>query len=715
MAMLAGTLAWTPSARDIARNAALRAAAWLAAPLRFAPGGRALLCPTAFGLGAAAYLGLSADPPLWAGMGLALATAALAWAARASWGARDGRAFGLLLAAFLAAGFLAADLRTRALTEPRVEASERARLVTGWVERIDGGERGRQRYVVRVHSVLGQDEAPRRVRVSAQAGAAGLGDGVALRAVLGPPPGPAIPGGYDFARSAFFQEIGGVGYAVAAPRLIDLADRGLLERLERGLAKLRGALSARLQAAGGPETGPVLAALVTGERGSISQETNEAFRASGLGHALSISGMHMALVGGGAFAGLAFLLASIDRLARRRDPRKLAAIGALLACAGYLAISGGGIPTQRAFIMAAAAFLAVLVNRRAISLHTLASAAMVALVWRPESATDPGFQMSFAATAALIGAFQAERARRRERWTPPRRGPAFALWRTLGGLSMTSLVAGLATAPYAAFHFNRWANYALPANLAAMPIFTFVVMPAAAAAAILAPLGLHGPFAAIADLGLQTVLWVARLTAGWSGAVSWTPNAPGAALLLATGAILASAALAQGRLRAGAALALGAALVWQVGPRPAALIGARGDVVLVSAEGGRGVQLFGGVGTGESFAVSSLAQAAGLDPALAPKPLAELLMCDAAGCAGRLKGRRVALNRDLSRLAEDCARADLVIAEKAPPPRLAARCPPGVLVAPPERGQRLALHLSKGRARVEAAGAGQRPWSAPSR
>ena len=268
--------------------------------------------------------------------------------------------------------------------------------------------------------------------------------------------------------------------------------------------------------------------------------------------------------------------------------RKLAAGGALIAATGYLALSGGNVATERAYVMVAVALCAVLVDRRAISLRGVAIAALIILTWQPEALLGPGFQMSFAATAALVAVFGWLRDKpwlRGRGW-----GPAFF------GLVISSAVAGLATAPIGAAHFNAMAQYGLLANLASVPLMGTVVVPGSVLAALLAPLGAEGLGLWIMGLGLQWILWVADFVAGLGGAQRFVAGPQAVVLpLMALGALFVI--LWQGRSRfAGIVAVLAGLALWQVDTRPDILVSDTGTLVGVRTAEGRALSRGKGAG-----------------------------------------------------------------------------------------------------------------------
>lgn len=661
----------------------------VAAPVELDRGAALLAAPLAMGLGAALYLGLDAEPLAWPAPLLAAAATIggfIAWRSGRAWPARLAA-----LLAFLAAGFALADLRVAAREAPRVEERRAPYDVEGWVESIDASTPERRRYTIRVARLDGASiDIPKRVRVGARAGVAGLGDAVRLRAVLAPPEGPPTPGAYDFSRSAYFEQLGGVGYVVggvaAAP---DLEIAGSVA-WGRRITALRGALTERLRAAGGPEAGGVLAALVTGDRSEIDPGTTDALYVSGLGHILSISGMHLALVGGGAFFLFGWVLASIEPLARRMNVRKLAALCALAVSFGYLMISGGEAPAVRSFVMAGIAFAGILADRRALTQRGVAIAALLILAVAPENAAAPGFQMSFAAVVALVAANDAARSRELgEGWRiePKEPGIVGAVKRFLIGLTLTSLVAGAATAPFAAYHFNRVAVMSFFANLIAMPVFSLIVMPAAAIAGVLAPFGLEDLPAWIGARGIDVVVAIGEWSATLPAAQTSAAAAPPIALALAAIGLAAWAVIAKGRWRLAAPFVLGAAALWHTAPQGQIWLGEEGGW-LVQAPSPNGVVWVGEIGRGEDYGAELYARRAGGPDGIAVVAPAEseAFACDAGGCVGTVEGRVVAIADRWSSVVEDCARgADLVLTPGFAPPRVAARCEGVTLI--PRRGR----------------------------
>ncbi|MEM9550264.1 MAG: ComEC/Rec2 family competence protein, partial [Pseudomonadota bacterium] len=431
------------------------------------------------------------------------------------------------------------------------------------------------------------DRQPTRARISLHGKAVGAdlkpGQFVMTTAHLSPPQGPVEPGGFDFRRHAWFQGLGAVGYTRVPVLTTAPPEPGSLR-----VFSVRMALSERVRSVLPGNVGGFAAAVTTGDRSGVSQDALDALRASNLAHLLAISGLHMGLLAGFVFALLRVGLSLIPAIALRIPVRKVAAVAALVVAAGYLALSGGNVATERAFIMVAVALVAVLFDRRALSLRAVAMAAILVLVLRPEALLGPGFQMSFAATTALVAVFGWMRD---ERINP---GPEWL--KPVLGVILSSGIAGLATAPVGAAHFNALAQYGLIANLLSVPLMGFLVIPAAVLALCLAPLGLDAIGLWLMGLGMRWILGVAHWVAGIDGARTLVPGPyPWVLPMIALGCLWVI--LWQGRLRFAGVLPVVAAMVlWQGVERPPVLIADTGGLVGVMTDKGRALSKPKGAG-----------------------------------------------------------------------------------------------------------------------
>ncbi|WP_372786491.1 ComEC/Rec2 family competence protein [Phenylobacterium sp.] len=487
-----------------------------------------LWTPVAFGSGAALYFALLREPQSWVGLaGVAVAGALLLGASR--WSQARALTAALVLVACALGGFSMAKLRSDHVKAPIAPTDSRPERLDGWVVDVISPGQGGPRLMIAPARIGDWPAAatPIRVHVTLRGGyLPGPGEPISLLAVINAPPTPASPGSYDFARDSFFQSVGGVGFAlgpaqtwaapVAAPWRL---------RVTMRINALRWELTRRIVDTLGLRTGGLAAAMTTGHDAFIPRAEVDDLRAAGLAHIISISGLHMAIVGGFVFAIVRFGIAAWPWLALRASGKKIAAGLALAAVAVYLVLSGSPPPAERSAVTAAVAFGAILVDRQAISLHALALAAMGVLLLQPEAVTQPGFQMSFAATAALVALAEVWPRPVKEINTPwpIRILQGFWTWTAAGAAA--SFVAGTATAPFAMQHFNRVSTWGLISNMVTEPISGFLMMPGLAVGAVLAPFGLGDWPLQVAGFAIDLLNRVAHIAA----------NAPYALIIVASG------------------------------------------------------------------------------------------------------------------------------------------------------------------------------------
>ena len=492
-------------------------------------------------------------------------------------------------AIFLAFGFGLCGLRSLRVEGP-VLGFRYYGAIEGRVVEIDRSARDRIRLTLDQPRLdrMPPERVPRRIRISLPDGVTAPpppGTRVMLTGHLGPPPGPSEPGGFDFRRAAWFESLGAIGYTRSPVMIAAPPQPGGALRLHR----LRMDLSAAMQARIGGHAGAVASALMTGDRSGISEATNQMMRDSNLFHIISISGLHMGMLAGFVYGAVRLLVVALLAVSERGHTlpaHKVAAVAALLAAAGYLWLSGGGVATERAFLMVAVMLGAILADRRALSLRTVALAAVVILALAPEALLSPGFQMSFAATIALIAVYPAwQRLGRHLPW----------LLRPLAMLVVTSVLAGIATSPIAAAHFGRMAHYGVLANLLVVPVTGVLIMPMGPLALLLAPFGLEGVPLWLMGLGTRWMLGVGEWVAGLNGAVSHVIQ-PGPMVLPMMGAGAVLVLLCRGaergilrnpRLLAGGAMLVAAAALWLTVERPLVLVSGQGDAVGIMSSDGR--------------------------------------------------------------------------------------------------------------------------------
>ncbi len=617
--------------------------------------------PVALGCGIAVYFALPAEPPLWTALA-PVPVALLLWIL-ARRGSLAAMLLGLVLAACL--GLALAKLRSDSAAAPVLEKRMGPVEVRGFVELVEPRETRGERLTIRVTAIDGvaADRTPRRVRIRAMnkpADGVVLKPGMAIRvkAHLAPPSAPVLPGGYDFARGAYFQGLGAIGYAMSRAEIDASAGPppgGI--HWQAAIARLRQDISARVTHALPGQTGAIATALISGERGAISAATNDAYRDSGLYHVLSISGLHMAIMGGAVFFAVRILLAFFPAIALNYPVKKWAAATAILASLGYLAISGAAFATVRSAVTITIMFIAVLLDRPAIAMRNVAlSALLILLVW-PESLNDVGFQMSFAAVVALVACYEALRRTLlgRARW------PESALAKLglfAGGIVVSTLIASVAVAPFGAYYFHKGQQLAIIANVVATPVINLVIMPAALAALVLMPFGLEALALAPMGFGIDLTTRVAEWVAQLPGAATRIPAiSPLSFATMITGGLWLLLWRERPRWIGFVVIAAGLAMA-PLTPHPDILVGRDGHLVAARNQDGR---LMAMAAPQSAFELSRWLEHDGDARPVKDAAVANGFSCDASGCLTRVRGYTLAMPRHPSAIADDCARADIVL------------------------------------------------------
>ncbi len=675
----------------------------------------------ALGTGVVIYFQLPQEPDtavLWLFLPLALLAA---WAGQRM--VLAGWALGLVAAGLLGFGVTAWHA---ARLPPPLDLPSGAVIVTGRVAAVETLPEGR-RLTLAEPRLQGGDPLPRHLRIRLRAQdptPIGPGDEVRLRALLRPPAPPVVPGGWDFQRAAYFSGLGGSGTALG-PVMVEAGGEG------GGFARTRTWLEARIQAAIPGGAGAVAAALVSGTQSAIPPADLAAMRDSGLAHLLSVSGLHMTIVMGSVFSLVRLLVALLPALALRMPGKPVAALASLAAGAAYMLLTGSQVPMQRCLVMATLVTLGLLCGRRALTLRTLALAAAVVVLAAPAELLGPSFQMSFGAVLALAAGYEAARGPL-ARLAP---GQGWRGWRRrlllgLLGLMLTSLLAGLATAPYGLHHFGRLQIYGLVANAVAVPLTSVLVMPAGMAALLLMPLGLDAAPLWAMGQGVEAILWIARQVAAWPEAAPVLPPLPGPALAVASLGFC-WLALWRGRARlVGLPVVLGALAAGMGTPPPDLLVTGDGRMIALRTGQGVFVQQLPGV---SAFARDAVLRQLGAASAQALPEAGEAaggaILCTPAACSFRPapgapeavllrtapppRGQRYAAPPDAAALALACGRADLLLA--AEPIRPA--CPHGATIDrfTVWRGGPHAVRLRPGRPILvsDRAWRGERPWVPP--
>jgi len=550
-------------------------------------GTRFLWLPVGVAIGAIFYFQLDFEPSLNKSLAASLLLALLAYLLRR-----------LPVAAFtgvalltISLGIVFAKIETMRLDTKFISQTIILPLtvrILSWEEQ----EQGSHQLIVQVITAPRRDNqlTGRKIRLSARSlpDDITIGAGLSGLVSLRPPSGPIRVGAYDFGFHAFYRGLSAQGFFMGQPQRVDMSPpQGLIEQLALAMADLRVTIGKRIGKKLPGEAGAIARALITGQRGGISTETNQALRLSGLAHILSISGLHMAMVTGMVLLLGRFILGLFILFSSRHAPKKIAAFAALVFASFYLLLSGADIAAQRSFIMVAVMLLAVLCDRAAITMRNLALAALIILILTPHEILSPSFQMSFAATAALIAVFSWWSERQTHNNSRQKNGLMwrFLLLPTLSTLA-ASLVAGSASGIFAAYHFANVAPLGLISNVVALPLMSLLVMPQALIATVLMPFGLEILPLHVMAVGIEGI----KMISFWVS--SLTPNInPGLVLphvLLLLSLALIILLFMHSRLRLVALVPLVASLCcYLLTPHPLVLIDENGNLVALSTVSGK--------------------------------------------------------------------------------------------------------------------------------
>lgn len=672
-----------------------------------------LWIPVAFGVGISAYFGLPFEPPSYAGISAALIL--LPFLVRARKHHHDSRRdfFTFLIAAAImcaAFGFAAAQLGTRIHGTNIVKTATGPKTIAGFVESIEdmGGERG-SRVVLSSPVIEGvaASDTPRKVRVTFRKDEGiEAGQVISALAKIDPPSQAVAPDAYDFRRHLFFEGIGGVGFAFSGATVIEEARRGgAMLMLERIRQKINAAIKERA----GPVTSGIMTALITGERGAIADEDNEAMRGSGLYHLLSISGAHVCMVAGVLFFFTRVILAFFPWVALRWPLKKIAAVTALSGAAFYVALAGAEVPAVRALLMTGLVMVAIMIDRSPLSLRLVAFSAFVVLALWPHSLVGVSFQMSFSAVAGLICFFDYIRVW----WTKWYSRAGFVRKSVLYLLSvlMTSVIAGTITGFFSLYHFQQFPVYGVIANMLAVPVTGVVIMPAAIVAMILLPFGLSAWAIDAMEWGVVWMLGIAHWAAGLDGAVIRVQQWPLATYwVFVCGLVLFLLWRGwRGKGVAAAFMVMGL-LIAPFGAQPDIMMSGNGKLIALRGEDD---VLYYSTRQAERFSIQNWQRMNGQE-GQRPKRFEDAgspASCDEAGCRAVMHGRNVAVVKSRAAYFEDRDWADVMIADIPLPRDTGNKTVIGLFEL--QRGGAVSLYLHGERVDVRsvAQDVGRRPWS----
>ena len=410
-----------------------------------------------------------------------------------------------LLMFCIALGFSSASLRTSVVDTKTLEKETGKVWVKGKVAQIQHMQVGKRILLREVKIYDKNVNRLNNVRLSIRTKSEGLsiGDTVKLAAVLLPPPKPITPHGYDFSRYAYFKNLSAIGYAVNKIRVVEKSESSL----GNFFVNLRNKVIEKVKANLPEPMAGIANGILVGDSSSISKTDYDIVRISGIAHLLAISGMHMVVVVAILFISIRFLIIRSEYLALRVDAKKAAAVVALIGSTLYLLLTLAPISAQRAYIMSSIILLAIISDHNSSALRAVAIAAIIILMITPEEVLSPSLQMSFVASLALIssfGFFNKFLIKNSDK-------KYIKLFNYFISIIFSTLIAGLATAPFIVYHFNQFSPYSVLTNLIAIPINDFWVMPFGLLSLILMPLGAEQIPIAVMGYGISLIFKVASI------------------------------------------------------------------------------------------------------------------------------------------------------------------------------------------------------------
>jgi len=425
------------------------------------------------------------------------------------------------------------SFRTSNLLSSKLNVPLKKAKISGVIEKIYPLEKGKK-IILKIHDIDAPDIhtiKPKIVQLTVKTNSDELtvGTNISLYADIHPISKTLFPNKYDFSRHSYFNNLDANGFAVSNVKVIE--GKNIEESIGKSLESLRGKIYTALINDLGEKNGKVAAALMIGEQNSVHNEILEDMRKSGLSHILSVSGVHLSLVSIICFFIVRAALSNFVYFAHKYNIKKIAAIVSMASTLFYLLISGMQIATIRSFIMVSFIIVAVLMDREEDAKRSLCFAALLILIFMPESIFHPSFQMSFSAVLGLVASYEFYVTKIGKKFSS-NRGVIGKLKVYFLGVVFSSFVAGLSTAMFVLYHFNNYSHYSVLGNLISAPIVSFLIMPGVVLTFLLMPFGLEQPGIFVMNTGIEAMLKVARYIGDLPGSISLLPTIPAYILVI---------------------------------------------------------------------------------------------------------------------------------------------------------------------------------------
>lgn len=331
------------------------------------------------------------------------------------------------------------------------------------------------------------------------------GDKIKIQASLMSLPTSAYPGAYSFKKYAYFKQIGGIGYN---GKVLEVQKRE--KKFLDVVGNFRNNYSTKITSVIGQPSGGIGAALLTGNKGFLKESVSKNMIYSGLAHLLAISGLHIAIVVSLIFLLTRKFLSYSEKITLNYNIKKIAAVCALVASFFYLLVTGMPVSAQRAYMMIALFLIAIIIDRNVCALRSVMLVGLIMLFYKPDFLFSPGFQMSFAAVIGLVSGFRFLKSCGYKLYTENKFAKPFVY---LGGVMIGSVIAEICITPFIIYHFNNYSPYGLLANLIAMPLTTFIIVPLGMVSYFLIPFNLDFITLKLMGYAIDVLLWVAQTVA----------------------------------------------------------------------------------------------------------------------------------------------------------------------------------------------------------
>lgn len=390
--------------------------------------------------------------------------------------------------------------------------------LAGDIERIDEIKQVKRLYLTKIEGVY--EKAPDvlqkiRVRTTSKQ-ALKVGMRVAIKCNLMPPPEPSFPEGFDMRRFFYFKQINAVGYGISKPFIV--RDNIIIDSQ---MSLIRQNIISKIHCYIAEKNAAIASGLLVGDASSIDEKDFEAMRIAGTAHLIAISGMHIVVIAGIVFFLFKFLLIRWHFVSQRWNIKKIAATFTIAFIYWYLILVGELVSAERAFYMSALFFASIIFDKEVDAKKSLAVTVMFILLLKPENVISPSLQMSVAACLGLIAGCKASFYKKLSRLFTGSIAKKMLFY--LVTVVYSTIIAGLSAAIFISYHFKQFSLYSVIANLVAVPLTDFFIMPCGLIALALIPLGFEKIPFILMDYGITALISISHYVSALPNASIYIP------------------------------------------------------------------------------------------------------------------------------------------------------------------------------------------------